>query len=96
MLRAHGDLPLALVEYEASLEISKSLGRLDPGNADWQRDLVVGYYRLGHVHQQLGDLSERNRHVNECAATLRAMREHGMHLDPQAKTILKQLDRAGL
>jgi hypothetical protein len=40
---AQGNLPAALVSYQASLTIRDRLAKSDPGKAGWQRDLSVSY-----------------------------------------------------
>ncbi len=44
--RAQGDLAGALESYRASLAIREALAAQDPGNAGWQRDLGVSYWRM--------------------------------------------------
>ena len=46
---AQGDLPAALTSYRASLAIRERLAKADPGNAEWQRDLIVSYVKLSDV-----------------------------------------------
>ena len=46
---AQGDLPAALTSYRASLAILERLAKADPGNAGWQRDLIVSYVKLRDV-----------------------------------------------
>jgi hypothetical protein len=41
---------------EASLAIAERLGKIDPGNADWQRDVTVAHRRISGVHSAQGDL----------------------------------------
>jgi hypothetical protein len=38
------------------LAISRRLAEQDPSNADWQRELVVAYNRVGDVLQAQGQL----------------------------------------
>jgi hypothetical protein len=42
-------LPAALISYQASREILERLAQSDPGNAVWQRDLIVTYVKLAEV-----------------------------------------------
>ncbi len=46
---AQGDLPAALKSYQNSLAIAERLAQSDPGNAGWQRDLIVSYVKLSEV-----------------------------------------------
>jgi hypothetical protein len=51
-----GDLPAALAAYDASLAIRKRLAEADPGNAEWQRDLIVSHGKLAEwFSEQPGD-----------------------------------------
>ena len=43
---AYGDLPAALTSYRAARAISERLAKSDPGNAEWQRDLIVIYVKF--------------------------------------------------
>jgi hypothetical protein len=47
--RAQGDLPAALTSYRASHAIFERVAKVDPGNAEWQRDLIVSYVKLSDV-----------------------------------------------
>jgi hypothetical protein len=44
--QAQGDLAAALTSYRASLAIRERLAQADPGNAGWQRDLVVSCVKI--------------------------------------------------
>ena len=48
---AQGDLPGALESYGAGLDIRERLAEADPGNAGWQRDLIVSYFKLARLHE---------------------------------------------
>jgi hypothetical protein len=39
--RAQGDLAAALTSYQASLAIRERLAKADPGNAGWQRAILL-------------------------------------------------------
>ena len=45
----------ALAAYHEALRIDHRLATQDPANAQWQRDLVVSYMRLGDVEKQKGN-----------------------------------------
>jgi tetratricopeptide (TPR) repeat protein len=41
-----GDLPGALAAYQESLDIARKLAAQDPGNPEWQADLVIGLFKF--------------------------------------------------
>lgn len=46
---SHGDLPAALGAYRKGLAIRETVAGRDPGNTDWQRDLIVSDVKLNEV-----------------------------------------------
>ena len=44
--RSQGDREGALAAYEESLDIARHLAAVDPGNVQWQTDLVVSLYKI--------------------------------------------------
>ena len=46
---AQGDLPGALQAFTEQKNIADQLATADPGNAQWQRDLVVSYVKLAET-----------------------------------------------
>jgi eukaryotic-like serine/threonine-protein kinase len=52
---AQGDLAGALKSYRDSLAIAERLARSDPGNAEWQHDLAVSYFKLANVYRRSND-----------------------------------------
>jgi hypothetical protein len=46
---AQGDLAGALAAYEQTQAILERLAGSDPGNAGWQRDLIVSHWRMADV-----------------------------------------------
>jgi hypothetical protein len=54
---AQGDLPAALKSYRNGLAIAERLAQSDPGNAGWQRDLLV--FRTTHVRWQGRERADR-------------------------------------
>ena len=48
----------SLVAYQKALAIAERLAAQDPDNAGWQRDLSVGFYQTGAVHEQLQQFAE--------------------------------------
>jgi len=51
---AQGDLGAALESFKAGLAIREQLAALDPGNAGWQRDLIVSYAKLAGMQPGAG------------------------------------------
>jgi hypothetical protein len=49
VLVAQGDLPAALTAFRASHAIFETLAKRDPGNSQWQRDLIVSYVKLSEA-----------------------------------------------
>jgi hypothetical protein len=43
-----------LASYRSALAIAERLAQADPGNAGWQRDLIVSYVRLSSVTGEKG------------------------------------------
>ena len=56
ILVKQGDLQAALKSYQESLAIAERLAASDPGNAGWQRDLLVSYNKVGDVLVAQGNL----------------------------------------
>lgn len=52
-----GYLQAALESYRASLAIRERLVKVDPGNAEWQRDLFIAHKRVGDVLRDQGNLA---------------------------------------
>jgi hypothetical protein len=46
---AQGDLPQALAAFQAGLAIREKLATADPGNAQWQRDLIASNVKLAET-----------------------------------------------
>ena len=53
--QAQGDLAGALAAYEADLAIAERLAASDPGNAGWQRDLIVSQREACRGRRAAGD-----------------------------------------
>ncbi|MCE5237717.1 hypothetical protein LLH23_04415, partial [bacterium] len=92
---AQGDLSGALEEYEADLAIAQRLAAADPGNAAWQRDLAVSFYKLAAFHNEANQEEQAVARFLECREMLRGMRDRGMHLDPPMVGLLEQLEGLG-
>src|SRR5262245_17081930 len=50
-------LQAALENFRASLAIMERLVKVDPGYAEWQRDLFIAHKRVGEVLQNQGNLA---------------------------------------
>ena len=58
VLVAQGNLPEALKTFRDGLAIADRLAKADPGNAGWQRELIVSYVKVGDVLVAQGNLPE--------------------------------------
>ena len=58
MLVAQGNLAEALKSFRASHDIFGRLAQANPGNAGWQRDLLVSFNKIGDVLKAQGNLPE--------------------------------------
>ena len=79
---ARGDLTGALAAYRDAMAITERLAARDPGNAEWQRDLFVGNWRVGDVLLRL-DRQAEARGFAETA--LKAAREWGRRQPDDAR-----------
>ena len=52
-----GDVAGALSSYRKALGIAETLAARDAANTDWQRDLSVGYEKIGDVQVKQGDVA---------------------------------------
>ena len=50
--RELGQLALALSQYERAMGVFSYLSSCDPGNAAWQRDLIVSHWELAELAEQ--------------------------------------------
>ena len=50
-----GNTTPALAHYQASVTINKKLTELDPGNSQFQKDLLWSYTNIARVHAKEGD-----------------------------------------
>ena len=82
MLRAQGDLTAALASYRASLAIRVRLAAADPGNASWQRDLWVSYWRLAVMTEQTGH-GDAREWWQRAYDVLIDMKRRGIFISPQ-------------
>jgi tetratricopeptide (TPR) repeat protein len=54
--RSAGSLSRTAHAYQQAHEIAARLTKTDPGNAGWQREVGVGYDKIGGVHRTQGNL----------------------------------------
>ena len=87
---AQGDLPGARAAYEASLAIRERLAAADPGNAGWQRDLWVSYWRIGSVAEQAGD-DDAVEWWRKAVETLEGIKRRRLFMSPQDEQVLEDL-----
>jgi tetratricopeptide (TPR) repeat protein len=73
-----GDLKSAKESYENSLKVREKLAKLDPDNAEWQRDLSVSYNKMGDFYLKVGDLES----AKESYENSLKVREKLVKLDP--------------
>ena len=85
--QTRGQLDAALRAFTEALAISRRLADLDPGNADWQRDLAVAHNRVGGVLQTQGQLDAALRAYTEDLAISRRL----VDLDPGNATWQRDL-----
>ena len=87
MLRAQGELGAALAAYRAGMAIRERLAAADPGNAEWQRDLIVSCVKLAEAEPATAPLS-----LGRALAVARALSEVG-RLAPRDAWMLDELER---
>ena len=75
---AQGDLPGALQAYTARKNIADKLAAADPGNAEWQRDLIVSHWKLADLLEQMPDrAAEAAGHWAQALAIARTLADTG-------------------
>ncbi len=90
--REQGDLAGALAAYEQSLAIRQDLAEADPGNAGWQRDLIVSHWKLATVAGEEAKAAEAAAAYREALAIASAMQSAGT-LAPRDAWIPDELRR---
>jgi hypothetical protein len=85
---AQGDLSAALKSYSDSLAIAERLAAADPGNAGWQRDLIVSYKKIADCSPP----EERRDHLSRALEIAQALRASG-RLAPADEWMLDDLAR---
>jgi hypothetical protein len=84
---AQGDLAAALKSYEARRNIISRLAEADPGNATWQRDLIVANEKMSEVEP-----AEARQHLTRALEIARNMQSRG-RLAPRDTWMLDDLAR---
>ncbi len=82
---AQGDLAAALTSFQAGLAIAEHLAQTDPGNAGWQRDLIVSYVKLSET---TGDKT----YVDKALHIVLAMQQRNI-LAPRDAWLIEELQR---
>ena len=69
---AQGDLPAALTSYQAGLAAIEIAAKSNPGNARWQRDLIVSCVKVSQL-----DPSQAKAVLTRAADVLSQMKSQG-------------------
>ena len=90
---AQGDLPDALQAYTESKDIRDQPAAADPGNAQWQRDLIVSNWKLANLLERMPDrAAEAAGHLSEALAIARTLAATG-RLAPTDAWIVETLEQ---
>lgn len=90
---AQGDLAGALQAYTESQQIFERLAAADPGNAAWQRDLIVSHAKLAQLFTGMnGHAAEAGEHWSEALKIARALADSG-RLAPADAWMVGELER---
>ena len=72
------------------------LSESDPGNAGWQRDLVVSYFSLARLEENSANNDAANGAFTKCLTVMNLMKRNQMHFDPALENVYQLLlDRFG-
>jgi len=88
---AQGNLPEARRQFGEALRIAQRLAESDPANAEWQRDLAVSHFKLYELAAKQGDAARQQAELRACFTVLDAMKQRGLHFDPQMAQVYEQL-----
>jgi len=72
VLEAQANLPEALKSFRDGHDIIDRLAKADPGNAGWQRDLIVSHVKIAQL-----DPSEARAMLTRAAEVASQMQSHG-------------------
>jgi hypothetical protein len=91
--RVQGDLAGALEAYTEGKGIAEKLAAADPGNAGWQRDLIVSHWRLADTQERLpGREDEAASHWAAALEIARRLADEG-RLAPADGYFVEELER---
>jgi hypothetical protein len=90
--QAQGDLAGALVAYDAACAIAERLAASDPGNAEWQRDLIVSIVKLAETRAGVGDGQGAVAHYRRALTVARELAGSG-RLMPTDTWMVADLER---
>jgi tetratricopeptide (TPR) repeat protein len=76
LLQAAGNRDSALAHYQESLAIRRELSAMDPKNTLWQRDLSIGFLKIGNVLLASGDYPAAAAFCQNAVGTLKANGEN--------------------
>jgi tetratricopeptide (TPR) repeat protein len=79
---AAGDLAGAVAAYELALATAQRLAAQDPGNAGWQRDLIVTHVKLAEIAEDDQRMAARARQHYEAALAIARDLEISKRLAP--------------
>ena len=83
MRQAQGDLAGALDAFTESQTIPAKLAAADPGNAGWQRDLIVTHWYLANLLERFPDRAgEAVEHWSRALARARSLADTGRLAPP--------------
>ena len=79
----------ALTEYQAALDIGQRFAEADPGDAQWQRGLLLTYEKIGLVASQRKDFPDALSAFEEAEKIALRLKE----INPAAASSAQDLDR---
>jgi hypothetical protein len=83
----------ALAAYSEAKGIREWLAASDPGNAGWQRDLIVSHWRLADLLEEMADQqAEAAAHWSQALEIARRLADEG-RLAPADGHVVEELER---
>lgn len=92
VLVAQGNLAPALDSYRASLAIFERLAAADPGNAEWQRDVIVSNVKLAEIVGRAGESGAARAHYQAAMSIALELQASG-RLAPRDAWMVGELER---
>ena len=90
---AQGDLAGAVQAYGDARAIREKLAGSDPGNAEWQRDLIVLHWRIADIFERLPQrVGEASTHWLEALCISHQLADTG-RLAPTDANFIEELER---